>query len=109
MPRTRPDPAPVGLVGVVGREQQQDLRLQRIGVLELVDEDALEARLEAARGRCALSRTRSRAPSSRSRKSSAPARAFSCVVAVDGAAQVALQQRREVGVGVHAGTDPGAP
>ena len=44
----RDDRAPVGLVGIGGGEQQQDLRLQRIGVLELVDEDVREARLEAA-------------------------------------------------------------
>ena len=44
----RPDPAPVGLGIVVGGEQQQDLGLQRIGVLELVHEDPLEAGLEAA-------------------------------------------------------------
>ena len=35
-------------LGIVGRQQQQDLGLQRIGVLELVDEDPREARLEAA-------------------------------------------------------------
>ena len=33
--------APVALGGVGGGEQEQDLGLQRIGVLELVDEDAL--------------------------------------------------------------------
>ena len=62
--------------GIGGGEQQQDLRLQRIGVLELVDEHVREARLEPAPHRLVAS-TRSRALSSRSRKSSAPARAFS--------------------------------
>ena len=35
-------------VGIGGGEQQQDLGLQRIRVLELVDEDAGETRLEPA-------------------------------------------------------------
>ena len=64
---------PVGFGGIVGREQQQDLRLQRIGVLEFVDEDVREAMLQFG-AHAALSRTRSRAISSRSRKSSTPAR-----------------------------------
>ena len=41
-----PDPAPVRLLGVVRRQQQQDLRLQRVRVLELVDEDVAEVFLE---------------------------------------------------------------
>ena len=32
--------------GIVGREQQQDLGLQRIGILELVDEEMREALLQ---------------------------------------------------------------
>ena len=70
--------APVGLAGIVGSEQQEDLGLQRIGVLELVDEDAREAALKPLRGPGWLSRTRLRATSSRSRKSSAPLLAFIC-------------------------------
>ena len=37
---------PVGLGGIAGREQQQDLGLDRIGVLELVHEQPLVALLE---------------------------------------------------------------
>ena len=37
---------PVGFGGIVGREQQQDLRLQRIGVLEFVDEDVADTVLQ---------------------------------------------------------------
>src|SRR6266478_5604045 len=44
--RHRPDAAPVAFSGIVGREQQQDLRLERIGVLKLVDEQMREARLK---------------------------------------------------------------
>ena len=44
--RRRPHPAPVALCGVVGCQQQQDFRLQRVGVLELVDEDAGETPLK---------------------------------------------------------------
>ena len=48
----RPRLAPVGLARIVGGEEQEDLRLQRIGVLELVDEDPLEALAEIPRARC---------------------------------------------------------
>ena len=40
------DVLPARLVRIVRRQQQQQLGLQRIGVLELVDEDPREARLE---------------------------------------------------------------
>ncbi len=39
-------PRPCVLRGILGREQEEDLGLERVGVLELVDEDALEAALE---------------------------------------------------------------
>ena len=47
--------------GSADGEQQQDLRLQRIGVLELVDEDVREARLEPAAD-AGVARARGRAP-----------------------------------------------
>ena len=40
------DLAPVGLSAIVRREQQEDLRLERIGVLEFVHEQAGETRLK---------------------------------------------------------------
>ena len=43
------DLAPVALGRIVGGEQQQDLGLQRIGVLELVDEQMREPRLKRSR------------------------------------------------------------
>jgi len=50
--RLRANRAPVAFRGVVGGKQQEDLRLQRIGVLELVDEQVSEATLEVgAHGR----------------------------------------------------------
>ena len=49
--RRRPNPAPVPLGRVAGRQQQDDLRLQGVGVLELVDEDAGEAPLEVGADR----------------------------------------------------------
>ena len=42
----RCDPPPVAFGRIVGGQQQQDLGLQRVGVLELVDEDMREPRLE---------------------------------------------------------------
>src|SRR5207237_7126506 len=44
----RNDLAPVVFLGVLRREQQEDLGLQRVGVLELVDKNMREALLEAA-------------------------------------------------------------
>ena len=46
--RNRRDATPVAPVGIVGGEQQQDLGLERIGVLEFVDEEMREARLKSA-------------------------------------------------------------
>ena len=54
LPRRRPDPAPVPFRRIAGGEQQEDLRLQRIGVLELVDEDAGEPALEVGADRVAV-------------------------------------------------------
>src|SRR6478672_6590849 len=42
----RPRAAPVGFGGIIGGQQEQDFCLQRVGVLELVDEDALAALLK---------------------------------------------------------------
>ena len=98
--RPRPDLPPVGLVGIVGGEQQQDLGLQRIGVLELVDEDAREARLEAAPHAGVVAHQIARAEQQIEEVERAGAR-LELVVAVDRAAQLALQQRGEVGVRGH--------
>ena len=46
LPGTRARSEPVGLGGIVGCEQQQDFGLQRVGVLEFVDEDMGEALLQ---------------------------------------------------------------
>src|SRR5439155_9932688 len=48
LPRYRSHPAPVALGRIVGREQEQDLRLQRIRVLELVDQEMGEPPLQVA-------------------------------------------------------------
>ena len=84
-PRARAPP--VGLAVVVGREQQQDLRLQRIGVLELVDEDLLEARLEAAPDLRVVAHEVARAEQQIEEVERA-APGLQLVVAIDGAAQV---------------------
>ena len=91
---------PVGLAVVVGREQQQDLRLERIGVLELVDEDPLEARLESAPHLCVVAHEVARAEQQIEEVERAAA-SLQLVVAVDGAAQIALEQGGEVGIGGH--------
>ena len=89
---------PVGLAVVVGREQQEDLRLERIGVLELVDEDPLEARLESAPHLRVVAHEVARAEQ-QIEEVERPASRLQLVVAVDGAAEVALEQGGEVGIG----------
>ena len=84
-----------------GRQQQQNLRLQRIGVLELVDENVGEALLETAPHGRRRSRTRSRALSRRSRKSSAPARCLELFISLDRGAELLLQSRGKIGVRGH--------
>ena len=41
-----PDIAPIGLVSIVGGEQQEDLGLEWVGILELVDEEVGKALLQ---------------------------------------------------------------
>ena len=92
--------APVRLAVVVGREQQQDLRLERIGVLELVHEDPLEARLKPAAHLCVVAHEVARAEEQIEEVERAAA-GLQLVVAIDGAAQLALEQGGEVGIGGH--------
>ena len=87
------------LGGIVGREQQQDLGLQRIGVLELVDEEVREAALQL-RAHVARRRDRDRARAAAGRGSRAAPRAPSPLVGLDDGQQLVAQARREVGVGV---------
>ena len=94
------DRAPVGCGGIVGGEQQQDLGLQRVGVLELVDEDVREALLEAAPHGSSLRDEVARLEQQVEEVERAGAR-LQLLVAVDGAHQLLLQRRGEVGVGVH--------
>ena len=58
--------------GIVGDEQHQDLGLQRVGVLELVDEEVREAAREVGAHR-GVAHESSRVHTSRSTKSSTPA------------------------------------
>ena len=100
LPRHRTHGLPIALARVVGRQQQQKLGLQRIGVLELVHEDAGAPFLQLPARRSRRSSTRSRARCSRSKKSSSPRRAFSSLVEGKAAAQLVAQQRRQIRVGV---------
>ena len=94
------DGAVIGDRGVVGGEEQEQLGLERIGVLELVDEDALEALLERGAHR-------GDAPDHVARlhqeidEVEAPRPLLEQLVAPGGAGELALEQRREIGVGGH--------
>ena len=92
------DPPPVAFRRIVGGQQQQDLRLQRIGVLELVDEDVREARLE----RPADARMRREQIARAQQQIDEIERAGALLqrlVSVDDAAELFVQQRREIAVG----------
>ena len=100
-PRARPDLTPIRLVVVVGGKQQQDLGLQRIRVLEFVDEDALEARLKPEPHAGAVAHQIAREEEEIEEVERAGA-SLQLIVAVDGPAQIPLQQRRQVRVREHA-------
>ena len=83
---------------IVGGEQQQDLGLERIGVLEFVDENALELRLQMVGARSVSSLMRSRARASRSVKSSAPADRLQLLIPLRGGGELLLEAGGEIGV-----------
>ena len=90
------DAPPVALGRIVGGQQQQDLGLQRIGVLELVDEQMREARWNAARTRGCADEQVARAQQQVDEIERAGA-LLQLLVAVDDVAQLLVQQRREIG------------
>ena len=94
--------------GSADGEQQQDLGLQRIGVLELVDEDVREARLEAAAHAGVAAHQVARLEQQIEEVERAGARLQRLRTSRSAPAQLALQRRREVRVGVRAGTDRAA-
>ena len=89
--------APVTLIGIARRQQQQDLGLQRIGVLELVDEDARVALLRVAADAVMVVDQVPRLQQQID-EVEAPRLDLQPVVALDGIAQLHLQVRRQVGV-----------
>ncbi len=93
--------APVGLARIVGGEEQEDLGLQRIGVLELVDEDALEAALEALAHPPVVAHQVARDEQQIEKVERAVLR-LHLAIALQRARELLLQERREVGVGGHA-------
>ncbi len=92
---------PVGLARIVGGEQQQDLGLQRIGVLELVDEDALEAALEAL-AHAPVVAHQVACDEQQIEKIERAVLRLHLAIALQRARELLLQERREVGVGGHA-------
>ena len=97
--RRGPDGAPVGLVRIVRREQQQDLGLQRIGVLELVDEQVREPLLERRAHVAAVAHDVARAHEQVEEVERADA-SLGVFVGGDDGRQLVVQARGEVGVGV---------
>jgi len=99
--RHRRDLAPVVLLRIRGREQQEDLGLERIGILEFVDEDVRESRLEtAADAGVAGDQVAGFQQQIEEVERTGPG--LQRFVAGDGARQLGLQRRREVRVGVEA-------
>ncbi len=98
--RVRLGLAPVGLAGIVGGKKQEDLRLQRIGVLKLVDEDALEAALKPLADPAVVAHQVARDEQEVEKVERAVLR-LHLFVAQQRAAQLLLQERGEVGVRHH--------
>jgi hypothetical protein len=96
--RNRGRVAPGALLGIVGGEQQQDLGLQRIGVLELVDEEVGEARLIAAADRRIGDDEVARADQQVHEVEHARA-LLGRLVGVDHGTQLLAQAGREIGIG----------
>ena len=88
-------------IGIVRGEQQQDLGLQRIGVLEFVDEDAREAVAGSSSRASRLSRIEIARLEQEIEEVDDARLGLGAGVAIDEAAEVALQERGEVGVDVH--------
>ena len=96
----RPCLAPVGLGRIVGGEQQQDLGLQRIGVLELIDEHPLEAALKAGADLRVVADQVARAEQQVEEVERAGVR-LQLLVALERGPQFGLEPRGEIRVGVH--------
>ena len=97
----RPGVSPILLARIVGGKQQQNLRLQRVGILELVDEDPLEAFLEA---RTYLTVAAHEIPCEEQQieKVERAVLGFHLLVSIECAAQLLLKESRKVGIRVHA-------
>ena len=85
--------------GVVGREQQEQLGLQRVRVLELVDEQSGEPALEVFTNVGAVADQIARTQQQVEEVERAM-RGLQPFVAVDASLQFLAEQRRQIGVGV---------
>ena len=99
LPGNRANFAPVRLSGIVGRQQQQDLGLQRIGVLKLVDEDPFEALLKARPHLWVIPDEISRLEQ-KIEKVERAGLGFCGFIRAHAAAQFLAQRRREIGIGI---------
>ena len=94
-------PAPVALGRVPSRQQQQDLGLERIGVLELVDEDARVALLRGG-AHCIVAADQVSRPEQEVDEVKAPRFGLRPVVTRDRPSELLsellLEQRREIGI-----------
>ena len=90
---------PFGNRWIGGRQQHEDLGLQRIGVLKLVDKDALEALLKARSHDRVVSDQISRLHEQIEEIERAGS-ALGRLVRVDAASKLLVKQPREIGVGI---------
>ena len=92
------DVLPARLAGILRRQEQEDLRLQRIGVLELVHEEAAEAGLKViADGRVVANQVAR--VQQQIEKVERPFAGLEMLIAVDAFEQLLVQQCGEVRVG----------
>ena len=96
--RHRLHATPVALSRIVGGEQQKNFRLQRIGVLELVDEQMGEARLKGP-SHLRMAGEQIAGAEQKIDKIECARPALELLIACERAAELFAQQRREVRVG----------
>ncbi len=89
---------PIGLGAIGGGEQQQDFRLQRIGILELVDEDMADALLQLGTHGGAVAHEIAR-DQQQVDEVEHPGALLGVFVVADDRPQLVAQKRREVGAG----------
>src|SRR5262245_1658954 len=99
LPRRGTHLAPIGLLRVVGGQEQQNLSLQRIGVLELVYKKMRQPLLEVVSDG-SVSANQVTGADQQVNKVERPGTRLLALIALDQLSELGLQQRRQVSIGL---------